>query len=155
MSTKIVQRFVFGETIPMDAAFLFYDKDHQKPLVYEVRLKAEKSARTTSAGNDIDLMTEEIVNYLNKITGSKYTTRAKATTSHIRARILEGRTVADFISVIDKKWIDWGEDPKWSKYLRPETLFGTKFDGYLSQKGIGDVSDEAFGELDGILAGIK
>ena len=27
----------------------------------------------------------------------------------------------------------WGKDPKMSPYLRPLTLFGTKFEAYLNQ----------------------
>ncbi|MFR0771001.1 MAG: conserved phage C-terminal domain-containing protein [Limosilactobacillus pontis] len=27
-----------------------------------------------------------------------------------------------------------GNDPKMSKYLRPETLFGTKMEGYVNEK---------------------
>ena len=51
----------------------------------------------------------------------------------IHARCEEGFTVDDFKKVIDKKCAEWmGTD--WEKYLRPETLFGTKFEGYLNQK---------------------
>ena len=152
MTKKIVQRFMFGVTIPKDATFLFYDKGHESPLVYEVHLKDEKTSRQKDESGDV---IEQVISYLNKVTGSKYTSRAKATTAHIRARLNEGRTLEDFMTVIDKKYFEWGEDPKWSKYLRPETLFGSKFDGYLSQKGIGDMTEDAFAELDAHLAGIS
>ncbi|WP_369403838.1 conserved phage C-terminal domain-containing protein [Fructilactobacillus florum] len=33
-----------------------------------------------------------------------------------------------------KKCEQWGKDEYWSKFLRPETLFGTKFEGYLNEK---------------------
>ena len=33
---------------------------------------------------------------------------------------------------IDKKVSEW-QNGDMAKYLRPETLFGTKFDGYLNQ----------------------
>ena len=40
--------------------------------------------------------------------------------------------IDDFKTVIDKKADDWiGTDME--KYLRPETLFGTKFESYLNQ----------------------
>ena len=74
----------------------------------------------------------EIVGYLNERTGKRYTHKAKATQSHINARLTEGFTLDDFIKVIDVKCAEWlGTDME--KFLRPETLFGTKFDGYLNQ----------------------
>jgi uncharacterized phage protein (TIGR02220 family) len=154
MSSKIVQRFIFGESIPNDAVFLFYDKENSKPLAYEVPLKAEKKAKEETI-NQINNTIEAVVKYLNDKTGSKYTTKAKATTALIRARINEGRSFDDFKCVIDTKYLDWGDDPKWSKYLRPETLFGSKFDGYLSQKGPGEMNDDIFSELDSYLEKIE
>ena len=47
----------------------------------------------------------------------------------------EGFTLADFEKVIDIKTDEWkGTDN--DKYIRPETLFGTKFESYLNQKEI-------------------
>ena len=45
----------------------------------------------------------------------------------------EGYTVEDFKTVIDKKFKSWGNDPKMSLYLRPSTLFGTRFGEYLNE----------------------
>ena len=74
----------------------------------------------------------EIVNYLNTATGSNYKPLAKETVKHINARLSEGYTIDDFKTVIDKKARDWiGTEQE--KYLRPETLFGSKFEGYLNQ----------------------
>ena len=50
------------------------------------------------------------------------------------ARFNEGYTLEDFKQVIDIKTAEWKDSPEFSKYLRPETLFGSKFDGYLNQK---------------------
>ena len=36
--------------------------------------------------------------------------------------------------VIDVKTEEWKDNPEFFKYLRPETLFGSKFDSYLNQK---------------------
>ena len=40
----------------------------------------------------------------------------------------------DFKKVIDIKVQEWGKNEKMNKYLRPETLFGTKFESYLNEK---------------------
>lgn len=76
---------------------------------------------------------KEIVDYLNLKTGSNYKHSTKTTQEKINARLNEGFTLDDFIVVIDKKTVEWiGTDM--AKYLRPETLFGNKFESYLNQK---------------------
>ena len=77
---------------------------------------------------------EEIVQYLNQKTGKNFKHTSKVTQRHIRARLAEGFTVSDFKQVIDKKCSDWLRDQKMKEYLRPETLFGTKFESYLNSK---------------------
>lgn len=74
----------------------------------------------------------EIVNYLNQKIGANYKSTSAKTRTPIHARFNEGYTLDDFKVVIDKKFNEWyGTDM--AKYLRPETLFGTKFEGYLNQ----------------------
>lgn len=74
----------------------------------------------------------EILNYLNLKTGKKYTGRSKAQREHIIARLKEGYTVDEFKTVVDNKVKAWGHDDKMRQYLRPETLFSTKFETYLN-----------------------
>lgn len=74
----------------------------------------------------------EIVAYLNKVVGTKYTTKRAITIRHINARLAEGFTVDDFKQVIDTMNAKWGNDTKMAGYLRPDTLFGTKFENYLN-----------------------
>ena len=74
----------------------------------------------------------EIIDYLNKKTGKKFSAQNQETRKHIHARIAEGRTLGDFKLVIDNKCAEWlGTD--FEKFLRPKTLFGTKFEAYLNQ----------------------
>ena len=74
----------------------------------------------------------EILDYLNQRTGKKYTGRSKAQRSHIIARLKEGYSVEEFKTVIDNKVNAWAHDDKMRQYLRPETLFSTKFETYLN-----------------------
>jgi len=76
---------------------------------------------------------KEIIDYLNLKLGTKYKYTTIITNQKIEARFKEGFTVEDFKKVIDKKTRDW-LGTKYEKYLRPETLFGTKFEGYLNEK---------------------
>lgn len=71
--------------------------------------------------------------YLNQVANKRYKFVDK-TKRLLLARFKEGYTLEDFKQVIDIKTAEWKDSPEFSKYLRPETLFGSKFDGYLNQK---------------------
>lgn len=77
----------------------------------------------------------KVVSYLNEKTGRSYNAGTKATTRLVLARIRDGHHFIDFQRVIDNRVQVWGGDPKMAEYLRPETLFGTKFDSYLATAG--------------------
>lgn len=77
---------------------------------------------------------EEIIDYLNTRSGKKFRSSGAATKRHIVARWNEGFRVDDFQRVIDNKCGQWLDDKKMSEYLRPETLFGTKFESYLNSE---------------------
>jgi len=77
----------------------------------------------------------EIIDYLNLKAGTKYKSSGQKTKDLITARWNNGFTLDDFKTVIDKKVADANNpnDLFNGKYLRPETLFGTKFESYLNQ----------------------
>lgn len=72
-----------------------------------------------------------IVSYLNEKIGKDYKPGSKDTQKHINARLAEGFTVDQFKTVIDKKCAEW-IGTEWEQYLRPSTLFGSKFEAYLN-----------------------
>lgn len=77
---------------------------------------------------------KDIISYLNKKTNKHYKPNSNKTKSLINARFNEGfKDLDDFKKVIDTKTAEWKDDPKMEKFLRPETLFGNKFEGYLNQ----------------------
>ena len=51
----------------------------------------------------------------------------------IRARLKEGFGLTHFKQVIDIKTSQWIDNSEMSGYLRPITLFGTKFESYLNE----------------------
>lgn len=75
---------------------------------------------------------KEVVNYLNEQSESAYRHTTKKTQAQIKARMKEGFTVEDFKKAIRHKVRDWKGTPM-QKYLRPETLFGAKFESYLQE----------------------
>ena len=93
---------------------------------------------TTDTDTDTVSVTDtvtEIISYLNEKLGTNYRATNKATQRHIKARLSEGYTVEDFKAVIDNKYAEW-HGTEMNQYLRPETLFGTKFDSYLNAKKV-------------------
>jgi len=76
---------------------------------------------------------KEIISFLNEKSGKNFSCKTKATIAHIKARLAEGRTIEEFKKVITIKCEKWMPDPKMNDYIRPETLFGTKFESYLNE----------------------
>ena len=112
-------------------------KENQK----EIKIKSnenqkENESKTHQDVNVKKISLEEIkgiVEYLNIKSNSHYKYSTDKTQTLIKARIKDGFTLDDFKIVIDKKCEEWlGTD--FEKFLRPETLFSNKFEGYLNQK---------------------
>ena len=73
-----------------------------------------------------------IIDYLNKTTGKNFKATTIKTINSIKARLNEGFVEEDFYKVIDIKSSQW-LDNDMCKFLRPETLFSNKFEGYLNE----------------------
>ena len=87
--------------------------------------------KEAAPSNEVKLILED----LNKRIKSKkgFSPLAQCNQDLINARISEGFTVENFITVNEKKVRQWLNDPEMSKFLRPSTLYGDKFDGYLNE----------------------
>ena len=98
----------------------------------------DSSIDNTSINNNIlNNIYSSVIDYLNEKTErtgkEKYSSTSTKTQTLIKARLREKYELEDFKIVIDKKCKEWlGTDME--KYLRPETLFGNKFESYLKQK---------------------
>ena len=87
--------------------------------------------------NILNNIYSSVIDYLNEKTErtgkDRYSSTSTKTKTLIKARLKEKYELEDFKNVIDKKCKEWlGTDME--KYLRPETLFGNKFESYLKQK---------------------
>ena len=115
----------------------------------EYEYSIQTSVSDTDSVSDSDTVTDtdickNIIDYLNMVCGTNYKSSTPKTRKQIKARMSEGFSEKDFYTVIDKKSKEWfGTDME--KYLRPETLFGTKFESYLNQK---EVSAKGNGGID-------
>lgn len=114
-----------------------HTKDLSKPNTDNT--KNNMSGKPDDASESIPY--KEIIEYLNDKADRKYKHSTSKTKSLIKARWNEEFNLEDFKIVIDKKVASWSSNDM-SKYLRPETLFGPKFESYLNEKG-GRGSDDS------------
>lgn len=121
--TDKARSMMFGN--PVDPSLRKFEHQEEKPQ------ETKNNASNSKHNEDIKI----IINYLNNITNSSYRENTPKTRTLILARFKEGFKVDDFKKVIDNKAKTWLGDSVMCKYLRPETLFGTKFESYLNEIG--------------------
>ena len=73
-----------------------------------------------------------VIDYLNKTAKKRFKPNTPKTKRLINTRLKEGFEEEDFYNVIDVKSAQW-LDTDMEKFLRPETLFSNKFEGYLNE----------------------
>ncbi|PEF32719.1 phage replisome organizer N-terminal domain-containing protein [Bacillus wiedmannii] len=105
------------------------DKDLDKDL-------KEKHSPEIIQDNTQSIPYQEIVDYLNMKAKTNYKYTSKKTQDLIRARWKEGFRLNHFQLVIDIKASQWIDNTEMCGYLRPITLFGTKFESYLNEKPV-------------------
>lgn len=91
---------------------------------------------TNSKDKDKDNIYSRVITQLNKQASKNFKSTTKKTIACIDARLNEGFTEDDFYKVINIKCNSWLHDAEMNKYLRPETLFGNKFESYLNESFI-------------------
>lgn len=87
-----------------------------------------------------------VIDKLNSLANKSYKSSSKKTQQLIKARVNEGYALEDFYKVIENKVCTWKDDPKMDQYLRPATLFGTKFESYLNEKLKNPNKGESYGK---------
>ena len=93
----------------------------------------EESIEVIKKGNPSNYDYRVPIAYLNQVISKSFKFVDKNIIP-IKARFREGYTIDDFKHVVDVKVEEWGNNPEMAKYLRPTTLFGTKFDDYRNQE---------------------
>ena len=137
-----------GYRYPIKNTFSLYVSDSVTDTVID-----SNTVKDTDSGSGEDIETpaeypyKAVIDCLNKSAGTQYRDKSKDTRKHIKARFDDGFTLADFENVIQKKCAEWmGTDME--KYLRPSTLFGSKFESYLNQAAKPTKQDHAKGQYD-------
>lgn len=114
------------------------------PSEVKVEGEVKEEGKDILSGKPDPIPFQKILDSLNDILKSHFKLTDKFSRL-VKARWSEGFREDDFVAVVKAKANQWRGDPKMAQYLRPETLFGTKFDGYLNEKNIGRSSGTAAG----------
>lgn len=126
----------------LNQSLLLAECDNVTPMSQECHTEIrDKSKERDKSNKDIYCA---VISYLNEKTGSKFKWQSKDSQKHINARVTEGYTLDDFKKVIDIKCAEWLGDARMCKYLRPSTLFGTKFEAYLNQRDTSSNGDYSY-----------
>lgn len=134
------------------------NKRDKKEKTKDEKIKNEEKDNIISSAiaehsvSKVDIPYGKIIDYLNNKLGTHYKVETKKTRDLIKARFNDGFKLEDFIIVIDKKFEDW-KNSEQAKYLRPETLFGNRFESYLNQMEVGSKRDEVMDTLEAIYDG--
>ena len=95
--------------------------------------KTETDTDTESTSVDVWSLSRSVLSHLNAVTGASWRVDDVSSVRLISELAHSGYTEDQMLEVIDKKAADWLGDPKVEQYLRPSTLFGSKFEQYLNQ----------------------
>ncbi len=127
---------VSGGSYVLNAVGIPSDNQTVYQMEPQVRLGKNSIDKYIVEQNSTAYPFKEVIEYLNNRSGKNYRYTTKATQRHIRARFEEGFSLEDFKRVIDWKTSEWLGNEKMERYLRPETLFGTKFESYLNESPV-------------------
>lgn len=146
---KEVIAYKIGDQIPDSAKYLDGAQvDGSFIFFYEIKIKEAK--KTTIKNQDTSkAIASIVVEHLNQRTGKSFKSTSKETLLLIRSLVNNGFDQNDMMKAIDNMVAAWGDDPKWSAYLRPSTLFrASKFENYLNTTSSAQEAADAFSDLE-------
>ncbi|MBT9250410.1 phage replisome organizer N-terminal domain-containing protein [Bacillus halotolerans] len=130
---KNMSRDITGQVTPNHATDIDKELDREKEL--KDILSDNPDGESSSKKEKEEIPYKLIIDLLNKVAGTRYRHTTDKTRKLIKKLWKDGFRFEDFKHVILVKTEEWLHDPAMNKFLRPETLFGTKFESYLNQKG--------------------
>jgi uncharacterized phage protein (TIGR02220 family) len=108
-----------------------------------IKTKSNATKNKTKSESEVNMneVYDSIIFYLNSKANTSYQSTTKSYQTLINARLNSKHKIEDFYKVIDNKCAEWmGTD--FQKFIRPETLFGNKFETYLNQNNIKKTNQE-------------
>lgn len=124
---------MFSDKVGQAALILKPSGEHPELILPVVGENSDGPGTTVQYNTIHNNTIQSIVGLLNSQAGTNYKYSTKETGKKIMARVKEGYKLGDFHVVIMKKCKEW-MGTEHEKFLRPETLFGNKFESYLNQQ---------------------
>lgn len=121
------------------------ERPHEKSFTFRIILDSPtKSVKAKKPKDGVVVESEfnpfnEIITHLNLVCNKNYRMDNKSAIKGIKSKLDSGFTIDDIKYVIEVKANHWLNSEQ-EMYLRPETLFGNKFETYLNEKPKQDVS---------------
>ncbi len=106
------------------------ETDKSEDFISHSIVKKSKEEKSKEEKSAFAPLISKIIDSLNFVSSSSYRHDSVLTIKCITARLRENYKFEDFEKVIIHKQADWYGKEEY-KYMRPETLFGNKFEGYL------------------------
>ncbi len=115
-----------------------YEQQIERPMgdtstIKKQRVLTIKECKNIRMKENSKYIVEQVIDYLNQKVNKNFKTNSKDTVRHINARLSDGYTLDDFKKVIDNQSSKW-LNTSMEDYLRPSTLFGSKFESYLNSR---------------------
>jgi uncharacterized phage protein (TIGR02220 family) len=106
--------------------------DDEKNAYFSKRLVKDAS-KFKKESNQFQKTCEMILSHLNKVAGKTFDVKNARYHKLISSKLTLGYKMDDIKAMIETKTEEWLGDQKLEVWLRPETLFGDKFETYISQ----------------------
>lgn len=94
---------------------------------------SERLFRTVVTEKDT-IVAGSVIQYFNEKKGCHYRVANKKYVNLIARLLKDGFSEDDCKKVVDVKCEEWLGNEEMEKFLRPETIFGSKFETYLNQR---------------------
>lgn len=128
----LIENYDFYQSWSGDAREVSTEVMTDLQQTYDNEQEGKKERKDIYSGSEVIKGAKTILAYLNETCGRSFRERP-ANLEPITNWLSKGYDEELLRKVIDHKRREWGEKEEMEKYLRPATLFGPKFPGYLEK----------------------
>lgn len=115
------------------------DLNNNKSEIVEIENKKDNNKEISSSTSTI---LKDVLNLFNEYEGyERYHVNNEQDTVEILDKVNKGYDFEEFKKVFKKKLSEWGCSEKMKSFIRPKTLYGSRFEQYLKESEIKEVDE--------------
>ena len=115
------------------------DLNNNKSEIVEIENKKDNNKEISSSTSTI---LKDVLNLFNEYEGyERYHANNEQDTVEILDKVNKGYDFEEFKKVFKKKLSEWGCSEKMKSFIRPKTLYGSRFEQYLKESEIKEVDE--------------